>query len=448
MAAPTTLDPKTLDTIQEQVGQTLAGVRQVTLTVDNLKAMEPRLAAAESRLARFELEHGSDPTADHQIRAHRAAWGLAQRSTGKTGYGLSLHDMMKALTGMQGDGWSRANVNPRWADEFRADPLAFRSRELAAGKQRAANMSAGINTEGGYFVGEEWATEIIEALRPADVMARIGVSQMTVPPGTGQVHMGREDTAPTGYWVAEGVAPTSTGVTAGDVVASPKFGAILIKVTEQLLRYSAPSIEAMLRRVIGRELGLLKALAFFRGTGSAGQPTGLNILDSVDTTTAAIGANGGAITYEALRILERAYLAANARGENVAFVMHSNLQNRIARLLDSQNRPLLVSPDYAPGLAGPMPRTLFGYPVHIFNSLPVNLTKGSSGATLTECFLGDFSYAEEVTWSQLEMRESKEASDGTDHSFVQNLRFFLGIFQMDWTVTQPAAFASIPDATA
>jgi len=440
------MDPKTLEKLQEQTGQALSAVREVTLTAERVKTFEPQLTSAMARLDAFERAYGHLPGAESQAAAHRAAWGLHQGG-GEGAYGCSIHDLMKAITGLHGDGWSRARVQPRWADEFHSDPAGFRTREMAKGKQRAADMTAGVNTQGGYFVGEEWATEIIEALRPQDVMARLGVSQMTVPPGTGQMHFGREDTAPTGYWVGEGVAPTSTGVTAGDVVASPKFGAILIKVTEQLIRFSAASIETMLRRVIGRELGLLKALAFFRGTGSSGQPTGLNILDGVDTTTAAIGVDGGAITYDQLRILERTILAANPRGDNLAFVMHSSLQNTIARLLDDNNRPLLVSPDYSPGLAGPIPRTLFGYPVHTFNSLPVDLTKGS-GTGLTECFFGDFSYAEEITWSQLELRESREASDGTDHSFPQNMRFFLGLFAMDWKVDQPAAFGGILDASA
>lgn len=441
------IDQKTLEGIQAQVGETLAAVRQVTITPEKLRAFEGSLATATARLDAFERAYGHRPDAPARVSAHRAAWGQPTRD-GQ--YGMSLHDMLRVAAGMAGPGseWSRAPLQQQWIDEFRANPVGFRDREMAAGKARAADMSAGVNTQGGFFVGEKWATEIIEALRPQDVMVKIGVPSMTVPDGIGQWHFGREDTAPTGYWIGEGVAPTSSGVTAGDVVATPKFGAILIKVTEQLLRYSGPSIEAMLRRVVGRELGLLKALAFFRGSGSNNEPQGLNSLDGVDTTTAAIGDDGGAITYDALRILERAYLAANARGENVAFVMHSNLQNRITRLLDSQNRPLLVSPDYEPGLAGPIPRTLFGYPVHIFNSLPVNLTKGSSGATLTECFLGDFSYAEEAVWSQLELRESREASDGTDHGFVQGMRFFLGVFAMDWVVKQPGAFAVIPDATA
>lgn len=443
-----------LKEIKEQMGETLAGVREVTVTADKIKAFEPKLESAMTRLDRFEAVNGGDPHAENQIRAHRAAWGMQSARGTEGAYKVSIHDIMKSITGLEGDGWSRAGFHPRWEEAFRKSPDDFRAHGWAEAREkkaaivgRAPNMSAGVNTQGGFFVGEDWASEIIEALRPAEVMSRIGVSQMQVPPGSGLQHFPREDSQPTGFWVGEGVAPTSSGVTAGDVTATPKYGAILIKVTEQLLRYSTPSIEAFLRRVMARELGLLKALAFFRGSGSSGEPTGLNTLDGVDTTTAAIGVDGGAITYDQLRVLERAYMAANARGENIAWVMNSNLQNRIARLTDDNSRPLLVSPDYAPGLSGPMPRSLFGYPVHLFNSLPSDLTKGS-GTGLTECFLGDFSYAEEITWSQFEIRESTEASDGTDHAMPQRLRFFLAFFACDWKVDQPAAFASIPDATA
>lgn len=436
-----TVSQATLDKLQEDVGETLAGVREVTASANELKKFESDFRRAEAAGA-FNKVHR-----DEKATPHRAAWGAPTRenSLGEREYGGSIHDLLKVISNERGEGWSKAGLSERWQDEFRANPGDFRTREMGAGRERAANMSAGVNTQGGFWVGEDWMSDIIPALTAQQVVMAAGAREFNVAPGTGQVHFPREDSRPTGYWVGEGSAPTTSGITAGDVVAAPKFGAILIKVTEQLLRMSAPAVEAYLRFAISRELGLLADIAFFNGTGSNSEPLGLDVMTDVGNVS--IGANGGAITYAALRNLEDTLLAANPRGDRISWVMHANLMAEIKKLTDDNARPLLTSPDYAPGLAGPAPRTLFGYPVHLCNQLSVTLTK-ASGTGLTECFLGDFSYAQRVMWEQMEIRQSREAGDGTDNAFPQNLRFFLGLFTMDWLVEQPAAFAYIDDASA
>lgn len=416
-------DKALLEAIQAETGETLSLVKQASADVAGLKRFE---AATESRLKYLE---------ERSSTRGGARSGGAPANGGPGGaYKASIHDIMKSISGQHGKGWSQATFDPRWADEFRAAPQDWRSK--------AADMTGGTDTEGGYWIPDYWLSDIIPALTAKEVLMQAGAVDFQVDAGWGQVRFPREDSTTTGFWVGEATAPTSSGLTAGQVVATQKKAAILVKVTNDLLRMSGPGVESYLRFALTRDLGLLIDLAGLRGTGSSSQPLGVNTITNVGSVP--VGTDGGNITYALLRKLVNTVLQENPPGNRLGFVMHPAAWNEILKITDEQSRPLFHSPEYSPGLPGTVPMTIFGYPVYLTTQIPTNLTK-SEGTTLSEIYFGDWSELTRVMWTQMEIRLSQHAYDGTDSAYTQDLTFFLALCPMDWVIRHAKSFALIPD---
>ena len=447
--AQLTVDGTLLERLQEEAGKHTQILGEVNLSLDGLKQFQVK---QESRLAQLERAAVTP--------ARLAVMGPTAGTDGASaGYRTSLHDIFKVVgeKRLGKTGWSQAGVREEWQDTFRKDPVAWqrdviekaRERAMKLGAQvsgRAANMSAGILTQGGAWIPDEWSEEIIPALTAKEVVMQAGAGDFRVPAGVGTFKFPREDGRSTAYWIGEGVAPTTSGLTTGTVDAQQHQCAILVKATNSLLRMGIPSTEAYLRRALARDLGLALDLAALRGTGGSNEPVGINTLTGVGSV--AVGTNGGAITYALLRNLVRTVLKANPPGERFGFIMTPSLWTEIMKLVDSQQRPLFHSPSFAPGLPGATPQTLFGYPVYLTTQIPITLTKNASGATLTEVYFGDWSEIERVMWTDMEIRLSNQAGDGTDNAFPQDLTFFLAIVSVDWVARHAASFALIADATA
>lgn len=440
-----TLDPKMLEKIQAELGENTKLVGQVNLGVEGLRKHQ---SEHDSRLKALE-------DSGRLRKAIMGPQGVADG--GAPGHKISVHDLMLHVARQKGarfagPKWGKAVVQPEWDEKFRADPAAWQREVLDTVAKdetrgaRAANMSAGILTEGGAWVPDEWASDIIPALTAKEIVMVAGAGDFQVPAGVGQFHFPREDATSTAYWIGEGSAPTSSGLTAGYVTAQQHKCAVLLKATNDFLRMGLPATEAYIRRAITRDLGLKVDIAALRGTGGANEPLGLNTHSQV--TSNAIGTDGGAITYARLRNLVRSVLKQNPPMEKPGFIMHPSVFTEIVKLLDSQNRPLFHSAEFAPGLPGPTPGTIFGYPVYLTTQIPITLTKGASGATLTEIYFGDWSEIVRVLWQELEIRISNQAYDGTDSAYTQDMLFFLAIMPVDWVIKHGKSFAIIPDVTA
>ena len=438
-------DPKVLEAVKSEVGEGVLIARELTASFADVRKFQ-----AEQDLRLKALEHRGGSAMPVMGGARTAG------PDGKPLFKSSLHDILKFASrekrGGQVNFSQDAPVSQEWADTFRANPEGWQKDVIAKANEyalkvsgRAANQSAGIMTQGGAWVPDQWMQDIIPALTAKEVVMSAGAGEFNVPAGVGTVKFPREDGRATAYWIGEGSAPTSSGYTAGTVEAQQHKCAVLIKSTNDFLEMGIPATEAYLRRALVRDLGLALDLAALRGTGGSNEPVGISTLTGVGSVV--IGTNGGAITYNLLRHLVRTVLKANAPMSRPGFIMHPSLWTEVMKLKDDNNRPLFHSPDFIPGLAGATPTTLFGYPVFTSTQIPITITKNASGATLTECYFGDWSELERVLWQSVEIRLSNQAYDGTDSAFTQDMTFFLAIVKMDWVARHAASFALIPDAT-
>ena len=149
--------------------------------------------------------------------------------------------------------------------------------------------AAGAADAGGYLVGDDTRNDqFTDYLRPYSIAGALGVS--TIPRLSANVNIPRFSAGSTGYWVAEGEAPTESSPTVGAVYLTPHRIAAFNDYTRNLL-LQAVGLEEILRRDLAGAFGAGVDAAMLAGSGTENQPLGiLNTTDvgSVSGTTFSI----------------------------------------------------------------------------------------------------------------------------------------------------------------
>jgi len=135
------------------------------------------------------------------------------------------------------------------------------------------DLGTGSGALGGYIVGDDTRNDLFtDYLRAVSVAGALGVS--TIPKLTGNVHVPRFTAGASGYWVAEGEAPTESTQTAGIANLTPKRVAAFIDYTRALV-LQAVGLEAILRRDLSGAIGSAVDAGMLNGSGVASEPTGI-----------------------------------------------------------------------------------------------------------------------------------------------------------------------------
>lgn len=156
--------------------------------------------------------------------------------------------------------------------DIRNDELSNFQRAMRGAEQR--DMSVGTSADGGHLVATN-LLGIIEMLRNQSILAQAG---MTIVPGlSGDVAFPKQTGATTSYWLAtEGGAPTEGQQTLAQTTMTPKTLGAYTDYKRQLLLQSSIGIEEFIRSDITNVMQLAIDLAGLYGSGSSGQPTGLD----------------------------------------------------------------------------------------------------------------------------------------------------------------------------
>jgi HK97 family phage major capsid protein len=135
--------------------------------------------------------------------------------------------------------------------------------------KRAFDTTAGT----GLIGTEHRAADFITVLRNALIFDRLGVQ--VLPGLRGNVSIPKQTGSATTQWVTEGNAPAASAPSVGNVTLTPHDLACYVPITRSALMQSLPIADGIVQAdmIAGMRHGLQKA--FFHGTGSSGQPTGL-----------------------------------------------------------------------------------------------------------------------------------------------------------------------------
>ena len=265
-----------------------------------------------------------------------------------------------------------------YAKFLRGGDTALTSEEWATVR---ATMSTTTNTEGGYTVPTEIASQLIDSLKAfggmrevSSIIQTAGGNPLTFPTSDG--------TSEVGEIVAENTAATAADPTFGTVGLPPyKFSSKVVAVPYELLQDSAIDIESFIRNRIATRVFRITNAKFTVGSGT-GEPSGVMVRASAGK----VGATGQTttITYDDLidlvHSIDPAYRALN----NCRFMLNDASLKIIRKLKDTTGRPIFI-PGYD-GLGGKMPDTILGYPVQI------NQDVATMAANAKSIGFGDFSF--------------------------------------------------------
>jgi HK97 family phage major capsid protein len=146
----------------------------------------------------------------------------------------------------------------------------------------------------------------------------------------------------------------------------------------------------------------------------------------------AMGTNGAALTYNAVVDLMAAVANANAETGSLAFVANTKVRAAIAKIVDSQNRPLGMNV------------VLQGQAAAWTNAVPATLTKGTSSGDCSAMIWGNWADLLIGLWSEIDVLVNPFESTAYSKGNVQ----VRAMTTCDIAVRHAESFAAILDILA
>jgi HK97 family phage major capsid protein len=232
------------------------------------------------------------------------------------------------------------------------------------------DMASG-SSFGGGLVPLDYQSRIWDRLVPMAVALKTGPTIIETNSKTISLPHLTADAA--AAWTGEAGTISETDPTGETRTVTPQKIAALTKVSREFADDSNPKVVDLLLQNLQRSIALGVDLAFYNGTGSSNQPTGLKNTSGI--TTQSMGANGAAPTnLDFLLTAITSVYANNGDSSSTVIVMNAHVWGELLALKDSQNRYLLSSVQN-----GDAPQhAIDGVPVYVTNQLPQTETQGTS----------------------------------------------------------------------
>lgn len=327
-----------------------------------------------------------------------------QAEAPKRDKGQGVARMVRALAATKGDPYRAADWAKRqWGED---EPVV---KALAASDAAA----------GGFIVPPDYSEDIIELLRAQTVVRKMNPVQLPMPNGTLSIPRITAGTA--GSYIGENSNIGKTEPTFGQIVLTYKKLAALVPVSNDLLRYSAPSADGIVRDDLVSALSVREDQAFIRDDGGQQTPKGLRYwAPSGNVVTANATVTLANVTSDLAKLLLKLE-EANVRMLRPGWLMAPRTKQYLMTVRDGNG-------NYAfrdELLAG----RFWGFPFGVTTSIPTNL---GGGTDESELYLVDFADAVIGEATSLVIDASTEAAyhDGTN---VQ------AAFSLDQTVIRAIA---------
>ncbi len=251
-------------------------------------------------------------------------------------YGIGR--LLRALAGGRGDPARAAEFAAKtWNDGYTAKALA-----------------AGVGAAGGYLVPEIQAQEVIELLRKASAVRRLGPTLVPMPHGT--LLMAKLTGGAQAEYLGENTAITPSVPSFGQVRLTARKLAALVPISNDLIRYSAPAADQVVRDDLVTALAEREDLAFLYGnpTGTGNDPKGIRHWVLPAQQIASSGATVAAMVTD-LAVMVLALQEGKARMVRPAWIMAPRTLQALMAVRDGSGH-FVFRPELQNG-------TLNGFPV-------------------------------------------------------------------------------------
>lgn len=278
-------------------------------------------------------------------------------------------------------GWAVSRI-VRALAACKGDPAraaAFCEKEYGD-QQVAKALAAGSAGAGGFLVPDVFVSEMIDLLRPASVVRRMGA--VTVPMPGGVLTWPRQTGGGTASYLGENQNIAVTEQTFGQLRMTARKLAALTPISNDLIRFASVSADNVVRNDLVAAMAQAEDVNFIRSEGLGAGPKGLrHWAPSTNVITVNATVNLANVTTD----LGKLYLAlrnANSRMVNCGYLMAPRTENYLRNLRDGNGNKAF--PEMMNG-------TLQGYPYGVTTQIPINLAV--TGTNESEIYFVDFNDA-------------------------------------------------------
>ena len=204
---------------------------------------------------------------------------------------------------------------------------------LRTWNKRDMNVTDGTSNDAD-LIGEDFrGGDFIDALRNSSSVMAAGATMLGGL--SGDVKIPKKTLASSAAWIAtEGGAATESEMTVGNVSLSPKTLGAFTDVTRQLLIQSSLDVESLIRDDLTKAMAIAIDKAGLEGTGSSGQPTGIEGTTGIGSV--AFAAAGGP-TFAEMIAMETEVSQDNALLGNLSYILTPALAGALKGTAKSAN---------------------------------------------------------------------------------------------------------------
>lgn len=272
---------------------------------------------------------------------------------------------------------------------------------------------------GGYLVPEEYSSQLIEYLRPLAVVRRM--NPVIIPMETGTMSMPAVTGGASAEYIGEGTNVPKSQPTFGQVKLTWKKLACLVPISNDLIRFSSPKADEVVRNDLVGAMAQREDAAFIRDDGTNDKPKGLlNWIATANKFEANKTVSLANVTTDLAKAIY--YLRKNeTKFLNCGWILSPGSELYLKTIRDSNG-------NFA--FKGEMDQgKLFGFPFGVTTQVPDNLGDGEDES---EIYFVDFADAAIGESSQVEIEISSEAAyyDGSN---------VVSAFSLDQTVLRAIA---------
>ena len=251
----------------------------------------------------------------------------------------------------------RAHANP--TDRSAQKAAAFELEAAAAASDAMGVEAQGImipadvlrswkvrdmNTtdDAGIIADDFRGGDFIDVLRNASSVMQAGATMLTGL--SGNVKIPKKTAASSAGWISsEGGASAESEPTVGQVTMAPKVLGAHTDITRLMMQQSSLDVEALVRNDLTASIALAIDLGALAGSGSSGQPTGVQNTSGINTPTNFAGANP---TFAEVVAMETAVAEDNALQGNLAYILPASMYGALKTTAkDAGSGQFVVAPD-------------------------------------------------------------------------------------------------------
>ncbi len=335
--------------------------------------------------------------AEEGEKSQRKAGGTEDPSLGMSDKETRQYSFVRAIRAAASGDWRDAGLeleaSKAVAKKVGRDARSFFVPFDVISPREQRDMVVGTPSAGGYLVATDQPATIIELLTNRLVLAQAGAQMLTGL--VGDMAIPKQTGGATGYWLAEGDAPTEGAQTLGQVALTPHTFGAWVDISRKLMKQSSISVEQFVRNDIARTIALGIDYAGLHGdhSGDANQPDGVAVTSGIGSVVG--GTNGAAPDWSDIVDLETEVGQDNADIGALAYITNAKVRGKLKKTLRTAtygDRPIWD------GGATPLNdnRAL------ITNQVRSNLTKGSSSVA-SAIFYGNWNDLVIGMWGEMDM---------------------------------------------